>query len=206
MKIDPSQVYNMPLVAGPLFEINHRPRYVYKHVENLILQYRTDSAAIREILPESYQVGKEPVVTLAFSHNDGVEFLSGRGYRIATVMVSARFDGKQDHEEGNYIVVMFEDDSLPIIGGREHLGLPKIFADISPIKTLPGTGNCAAMFPFGDIFFMLSTCLHLKSKTRSYECSQPDKDAPILMLQIHPIAGRPCGCQLPDHLVHGYAC
>lgn len=87
------------------------------------------------------QVGKEPTVTLGFSHNDGVEFLAGRGYRIATVMVAARFDGETDHEEGNYIVVMFEDDTLPIIGGREHLGVPKIYADISPIKTLPKGGR-----------------------------------------------------------------
>jgi acetoacetate decarboxylase len=42
---------------------------------------------------------------------------------------------------GNYVVVMFEDDTLPIIGGREHLGVPKIYADISPIKILPGSGH-----------------------------------------------------------------
>jgi len=55
-----------------------------------------------------------------------VDFLAGRGYRIATVMVSARFDGEKDHEDGNYIMVMFEDDTLPIIGGREQLDVPKI--------------------------------------------------------------------------------
>ena len=141
MEIDDGQVYNMPLVAGPLFEITNRPRYVYAHVENLILQYQTDPDAVQELLPECYQVGKEPTVTLAFSHNDGVDFLAGRGYRIATVMVSALFDGETDHEEGNYVVAMFEDDTLPIIGGREHLGVPKIYADISPIKTLPGDGG-----------------------------------------------------------------
>ena len=141
MKIDPGKVYNMPLVAGALIDIADRPRYVYEHVENLIFQCQTDPDAIQELLPECYQVGKEPTVTLAFSHNDGVEFLSGRGYRIATVMVAARFDGEKDHEEGNQVVVMFEDDTLPIIGGREHLGVPKLYADISPIKTLPGSGN-----------------------------------------------------------------
>jgi acetoacetate decarboxylase len=141
MKIDPGKVYNMPLIAGSLFEIADRPRYVYEHIENLIVQYETDPDAIQDLLPECYQAGKEPTVTLVFSHNDGVEFLAGRGYRIATVMVSARFDGEIDHEEGNYVVVMFEDDTLPIIGGREHLGVPKIYADISPIKTLPVSGN-----------------------------------------------------------------
>jgi len=141
MKIDPGQVYNMPLVAGAVFELADRPRYVYKHTENLILQYHTDPEAIRAVLPECYQVAKEPLVTFAFSHNDGVDFMAGRGYRIATVMVAARFDGQVDHEEGNHVVVMFENDTLPIIGGREHLGVPKIYADISPIKTLPGDGH-----------------------------------------------------------------
>ncbi len=126
MKIDPGKVYNMPLVAGAIFEIANPPRFVYEHVENLVLQYQTDPDAIQKLLPECYQVGKEPTVTLGFSHNDGVDFLAGRGYRIATVMVSARFDGEKDHEDGNYIMVMFEDDTLPIIGGREQLGVPKI--------------------------------------------------------------------------------
>jgi acetoacetate decarboxylase len=141
MKVESGKVYNMPLIAGPFFEISNRPRYVYEHVDNLILRYESDPEAIQELLPECYKVGNEPIVTLAFSHNDGVEFLSGRGYRIASVMVAARFDGETDHEEGNYVLIMFEDDTLPIIGGREHLGVPKIFADISPIKVLPKSGN-----------------------------------------------------------------
>jgi hypothetical protein len=33
---------------------------------------------------------------------------------------------------------MFEDDTFPIILGRELLSVPKLFANISPIKVLPG--------------------------------------------------------------------
>ena len=32
---------------------------------------------------------------------------------------------------------MFEDHTWPIIGGREDLGIPKLFADISNLKTMP---------------------------------------------------------------------
>ena len=40
---------------------------------------------------------------------------------------------------------MYEDDALPIIGGRERLGIPKLYADISPIKWLPtGKLRCEA--------------------------------------------------------------
>jgi acetoacetate decarboxylase len=55
--------------------------------------------------------------------------------RIAAVQVAARFDGEKDHIEGDYILVMFENDTIPIIGGREQLGVPKLYADISMIKT-----------------------------------------------------------------------
>jgi acetoacetate decarboxylase len=208
MKIEPGKVYNMPLVAGALFDISDRPRYVYEHVENLILQYQTDPDAIQELLPECYQVGKEPTVTLAFSHNDGVEFLSGRGYRIATVMVTARFDGEKDHEEGNHVIVMFEDDTLPIIGGREHLGVPKIYADISPIKTLPEGGHlrCEVSL-WGHLLYGVDGASPSKRTERHRaRRRQPDKNAALFVLQIHPRAGWASGRQLPDYLVHGHTC
>jgi hypothetical protein len=62
--------------------------------------------------------------------------MAGGGYRLAAVCVSAKFDGQQDHLEGNYVLVMFENRTLPIITGREWLGIPKLYADISPIRIL----------------------------------------------------------------------
>jgi hypothetical protein len=40
-------------------------------------------------------------------------------------------DGKNDHLEGDYVLVIPENRTLPIITGREWLGMPKFFADIS---------------------------------------------------------------------------
>jgi acetoacetate decarboxylase len=54
------------------------------------------------------------------------------------VQVAARFDGESDHLEGDYILVMFEDQTWPIIAGREDLGVPKLYADISPVRRLAG--------------------------------------------------------------------
>lgn len=45
---------------------------------------------------------------------------------MGTVQVAARFDGEREHVEGDYVLVMFEDETVPIIGGREFLGAPKI--------------------------------------------------------------------------------
>jgi acetoacetate decarboxylase len=63
--------------------------------------------------------------------------MAGGGYRLAMVQVAARFDGEHDHVEGDYIPITFEDQTWPIIGGREDLGIPKLYSDISPVKSLP---------------------------------------------------------------------
>jgi acetoacetate decarboxylase len=134
MKIDDSKYYRMPLIMGPFFERAKPPRLDYPQIESVGMQYNTNFDAIKALLPECYQPAKEPIVTVMFSYNDGLEFMAGGGYRIATVQVAARFDSEQAHVEGDYILVMFEDKTTPIIGGREDLGVPKLYADISPIK------------------------------------------------------------------------
>lgn len=155
MKVDPSKYYRMPLIVGPLFDRNNPPRIAYPEIEVLALQYQTDFDAIQTLLPDCYRPGKEPNVTVIFSYNNGLEFMAGGGYRIATVQVTARFDGEHDHVEGDYILVMFEDQTWPIIGGREDLGVPKLYSDISPVKILPnGHLRCEASL-WGHLLFGL---------------------------------------------------
>jgi acetoacetate decarboxylase len=136
MKLDPKKIYTMPLIMGPLFERETRPGLVYANVESLMLVYQTDPDAIPPLLPEPYQPVDEPTVTVYFADNTGVDFMAGNGYRYAMVGVAAKFEGQQDNLVGNYCLVMFEDRTTPIITGREHLGIPKIFGDITPIRSL----------------------------------------------------------------------
>ncbi len=50
---------------------------------------------------------------------------------------------------------MFENDTKPILGGWDHLGVPKIFADIPPIKFMPdGSLRCEASV-WGHLLFGL---------------------------------------------------
>jgi hypothetical protein len=71
--------------------------------------------------------------------------MAGGGYNVAAVQVSARFDGSQDHLEGDNTLVMFEDETWPIISVREDLGVPKLYADIPPYKILTnGSLRCEA--------------------------------------------------------------
>jgi acetoacetate decarboxylase len=155
MKIDRTKYYRMPLIMGPLFEQDSPPQLTYPQIEVLALQYHTDFDAIWALLPECYRPDKEPTVTVIFSSYNGLEFMAGGGYRIATVQVAARFDGEHDHVEGDYILVMFEDQTWPIIGGREDLGVPKLYSDISPVKTWPnGHLRCEASL-WGHLLFGL---------------------------------------------------
>jgi len=70
---------------------------------------------------------------------------AGRGYNIVFVTIAAKFSGSTDKLEGDYVLVIFENDAIPIITGRELLGAPKIFADIpSPEVSSDGTYRCQA--------------------------------------------------------------
>ena len=153
MKTDPNETYIMPLIMGPLSNRIVAQGAVYKEVENVALQYETDREAIAELLPDCFQPAEKPIVSVVFVYNDGVDFMAGRGYRIATVMVGVRYDGEEDHTEGSFALVMFEDDTLPILLGRERLGVAKLYADISPVRILPnGHLRCEASL-WGHLLF-----------------------------------------------------
>ena len=155
MKLDASKYYRMPLLMGPLLDRATPPKLAYPQVEVLAFQFLTQPQAIEALLPEPYQPAEEPLVTVLFSHNNGLDFMAGAGYRLAAFQVAARFDGERNRVEGDYILVMFENQTWPIIGGREDLGVPKFYADITPIKLMPdGHLRCEASY-WGHMLFGL---------------------------------------------------
>jgi acetoacetate decarboxylase len=156
MLIDPTKINAMPLVMGPLFDRENRPGLVYADTENLVLQYRTDIEAVRAVLPECYEPAEDPAVR--------VIFMAGNGYRLATVQVAARYAGEEDQVEGDCVLVMFENATTPIITGREHLGIPKLYADISPVRTLSNDHlRCEASL-WGHLLFGIDLAPPLKNQ------------------------------------------
>jgi acetoacetate decarboxylase len=151
MKFDPSKRYLMPLIMGPTDDLKHRS--VYGKVEMVGLQYQTDSDAVQPLLPDCYVSAMEPIVTVWFAYYDDVDFMSGRGYRETCIQVAAKFDGEKDHVEGDYVLVMFLDDTIPIIGGREIQGVPKLYGDISPVKTLSSNHLQCETSMWGNLIF-----------------------------------------------------
>ena len=164
MKIDRTKMNFMPLILGALWDQEAVPERIYSKVESMMLQYETDPDAIPPLLPEPFKPGSSPTVTVVFNDTNGVDFMAGGGYRLAAISVSAAFDGEDGHIEGSYILVMFENRTLPIITGREWLGIHKLFADISAIRTLEdGHLRCEASL-WGHFLFGIDCYPPLKGQ------------------------------------------
>jgi hypothetical protein len=104
------------------------------------------------------------MVTVMFNDNHGVDFMAGGGYRFAAVSVAAQFEGEDGRLEGNYVLVMPEDRTLPIITGREWLGMPKFFVDISPMRVMEnGHLRCEASL-WGHLLFGIDLAPPLKAQ------------------------------------------
>ncbi|MGW8315862.1 MAG: acetoacetate decarboxylase family protein [Bacteroidales bacterium] len=152
MKLDSNGFYRMPLIMGP-FWMGEKPKFEYPKIEVVGMQYLTEPDALESLLPECYKPANEPMVTVYFGYYNELDFMAGGGYNVCVMQVGAIFDGKKDHVEGDYILVMFENQTWPILGGREDLGIPKLYCDISQVKTGPG-GNIRCEASYWGHFLM----------------------------------------------------
>jgi acetoacetate decarboxylase len=153
MKLDPTKLYMMPLIMGPQYEKDPLPRLPYPQTEVCAMRYQTDFEAASNLLHDCYNADQPPIVTVFFAYHRGLHFLAGGSYNFAAFMISASFRGQRDSLEGDYMPVVFENQSMPILGGREFLGVPKLYADIPPYKRMPnGNLRCEASL-WGHLLF-----------------------------------------------------
>ncbi len=178
MQIDRSKINFMPLINGPLWDQKKRPPACYASLEALSLQYETDPGAIAPLLPEPFKPAKSPTVNVLFCDSNGVDFMAGRGYRFAVIAVAARFDGKAGELAGDYALVMPENETLPIVTGREWLGMPKFFTDISPIRLMPDGHLRCEVSMWGHLLFGIDLAHPLREQNaliRKAACVQTSK-------------------------------
>ena len=126
-----ARAFAMPLTS-PAFP---RGPYRFKNREFLIITYRTDLEALREVVPEPLEVS-EPFVKFEFIR---MPDSSGFGdYSESGQIIPVSFRG----EQGSYVHGMYLNDQPAIACGRELWGFPK--KNASPhlsveIDTLVGT-------------------------------------------------------------------
>ena len=73
-----------------------------------------------------------------------IEWLAGRGYNVLGVSFPAAFHGEQDHVSGDFLTVLWENLTDPIITGREELGFAKIYCELPEPVVLNGVWHCTA--------------------------------------------------------------
>jgi acetoacetate decarboxylase len=118
-RLDPRSAWSTPLDA-PLY-----PRYpiAFRDVELLTLQYRTDPAAIRRLVPEPLEPTGDTVLLHVARMGDvpGI----GAGIHECNVMVGVRLETAQGTVTGCYSPWFFLDSDRAIANGREVAGQPK---------------------------------------------------------------------------------
>ncbi len=100
--------------------------YQFYNREFIVITYRSDIDALREVVPEPLEVAGDTVAYEFIRMPDSTGF---GDYTETGQVIPVRFrapDGSV--QEGGYIHAMYLDDNAPIAGGREIWGFPKKLA------------------------------------------------------------------------------
>ena len=101
----------------------------------LAMTYKTDRKLLEEYIPEEFELLSSEV-QVVFSKFTEIDWMQGGMYNLVNVAAPVRFKGKKDDIEGSYTLVVWENKTAPILGGREQTGIPKIYADIEDLHIL----------------------------------------------------------------------
>lgn len=139
---------------------------------SLAISYETDKKLLENYIPEGFEL-LAPEVQVVFSKFTEINWMHGGQYNLINVAAPARFHGKEDQLNGSYTLVVWENKTAPILGGREQTGIPKIFADIEDLHivkphyatTISYEGNTFLNMNFEETAPIIGNELdHLKSE------------------------------------------
>lgn len=143
-------MHRMPYGFGPVtgprrgpdgdgFECKDTPRST-----TLSVSYETDAAQLAAILPECFELGAEPIVTVSMTDMRDLEWLAGRGYSMLGVSFPAVYRGTEETVRGPFLSVLWENMADPILTGREELGFAKVFCNLPDAEILARSASCSA--------------------------------------------------------------
>ncbi len=119
--------YSMPAHFGGVE--GHPRSCTYSDVTSIQVSYETDPEMLAQYIPDQFEI-TQPVVVIGYVMNRGVDWLGGGSYNLIAVNVPAAYRHGGQRIEGAYALVVWENKTCPILGGREQTGVPKIFANI----------------------------------------------------------------------------
>lgn len=121
--------YRMP-VSIRNYPYNRDVRVYYDDCRAYSFDQKTDMEALAPLIPEEFEI-LAPVVNWQYVNCRSVDFMMNGEYRIIQASVPVRFCGSEDTEEGVYPLLILENAAVPVLGGREEDGMPKVVCDIS---------------------------------------------------------------------------
>jgi hypothetical protein len=160
-QFDPDQMYRMPTHFGPRtgprrgpdgrkFQCRDNP-----YSTSFSLSFLSSPAQLERLLPPGFLLDGEPVVTVSASYMTEIEWLAGRGYNTLGLSFPVRYEGEVDRVSGNFLTVLWENLTDPILTGREEIGFSKIYCELPAPTSLRGRHHIIASwlgFKFLDLY------------------------------------------------------
>jgi len=165
--------------------------YRFINREFLIVTYRTDLDALREVVPEPLLV-TEPIVKYEFIRMPNS---TGFGdYTESGQVIPVTFNGRA----GGYVHSMYLNDEAPIAGGRELWGFPKKLASPSMVVE---TDTLVGKLDYGSVRVATST-MGYKHRALDAAAVLAGMLAPNYLLKIIPhVDGSPRICELVQYFL-----
>jgi len=165
--------------------------YRFINREFLIVTYRTDLDALREVVPEQLLV-TEPIVKYEFIRMPNS---TGFGdYTESGQVIPVTFNGRA----GGYVHSMYLNDEAPIAGGRELWGFPKKLASPSMVVE---TDTLVGKLDYGSVRVATST-MGYKHRALDAAAVLAGMLAPNYLLKIIPhVDGSPRICELVQYFL-----
>lgn len=139
------KIYRMPIHFGPQPGPRQLPDgFMADHARNpereqATVTYLVRKEQIQQYLPPGFSTWGEPTIHFDMTHQRGIEWLAGRGYSICGVRTPVVYRGKKDTVHGLFQMLYWENLTDPILSGRDEVGAPKIYCEISEPRILKGT-------------------------------------------------------------------
>jgi len=135
-KFEDEKCYRMPAhFGGAVFD--PEAKAYYNDVVSIVYSYTTDGNQLADYLPEGFELIK-PELVVQYQQCRQVEWMAGSYYNLVTIAAPVRFNGRHDHLEGAFALVVWENKTTPILTGN-MMGVPKIYADIEDLHIIADT-------------------------------------------------------------------
>ncbi|KAI1452309.1 hypothetical protein F4805DRAFT_39663 [Annulohypoxylon moriforme] len=200
----PGLHHRMPIVFGPFpgprqsFD-GYRRDGSSTTSKEAFLTFTTPKSALASLLPPGFSFQETPssdkyaYVTIAPKRLDNLEWLAYRGYNLLSFFIhGVQYTTPNGTiRKGTFLPVLWEDMADPIISGREELGYPKLFAEIS-ISETQGAYHMSASW-LGSRFadFSLDNLREVEGTAAPLAPPEAGTDDGILLYRHMPTPGKP---------------